>query len=159
MAWQEPKIWYANLATFYAATGALITDPTGRVLLVKPNYRPHWTLPGGMIEATETPSEALARELDEELALQITIGPLLLVDWAPPAGDRPRPIIYFLFDAGTITDTTGLILQPDEIDDVQLFAPDDARTALAPHVAHRLPAALAARTAGPSTKSAWIADR
>jgi hypothetical protein len=29
MVWQEPEIWYDNLATFYAATGALITDPCG----------------------------------------------------------------------------------------------------------------------------------
>ncbi|MGC4773311.1 hypothetical protein ACLQ25_30610 [Micromonospora sp. DT44] len=41
MTWTEPAIWYANLASSYAAAAALITDPTGNVLLVKPTYRDH----------------------------------------------------------------------------------------------------------------------
>ncbi|MFF0861387.1 NUDIX domain-containing protein [Nonomuraea sp. NPDC003560] len=65
------------------ATGALITDPQGRILLVKPNYRPHWLIPGGMADDGEPPESACARELDEELGLRASIGRLLVADWAP----------------------------------------------------------------------------
>jgi 8-oxo-dGTP diphosphatase len=39
MAYLEPELWYRQLATCHAAASGLITDPHGRVLMVKPNYR------------------------------------------------------------------------------------------------------------------------
>lgn len=56
----------------------IIEDESGLVLLAQ---RPpgkllagYWEFPGGKIEDGETPPEALARELKEELSLEITIG-------------------------------------------------------------------------------------
>ena len=49
------------------AAGALFRDAGGRVLLVKPHYKAGWEIPGGMVEPGETPSEACAREVTEEL--------------------------------------------------------------------------------------------
>ena len=37
--------WYAELPGVVISAGALITDPAGRPLLVKPNYRDCWSLP------------------------------------------------------------------------------------------------------------------
>jgi ADP-ribose pyrophosphatase YjhB (NUDIX family) len=97
-----PEIYCAQLAAVHVATGALITDPADRVLLVKPFSRPHWLLPGGMAYEGEPPEVACARELDEELGLRVEVGRLLVVDWAPPSGHRTRPLLYLLFDAGTV---------------------------------------------------------
>lgn len=48
--------------------GVLLID--GKVLLVL-NERKEWELPGGRLEIGETPEQALAREFEEELSIQI----------------------------------------------------------------------------------------
>jgi mutator protein MutT len=51
---------------------AIITNPSGEVLLVRPHgYASHeWALPGGGIEAGESPVQAIRRELAEELGIE-----------------------------------------------------------------------------------------
>lgn len=59
---------------------ALILDAANRVLAVKCADHKHgggWEFPGGKVEPGETPQTALAREISEELAVQITVGGLL----------------------------------------------------------------------------------
>ena len=70
----------------FGAAAALFTNPAGQVLLVKPNYRDHWSLPGGILEHGEPPHEGCRREVKEELGLDITPGRLLVVGWAGPDG-------------------------------------------------------------------------
>jgi 8-oxo-dGTP diphosphatase len=150
-----PEIYYARLATVYAAAGALITDRAGRVLVVKPNYRDHWLLPGGMVEHDEPPELACARELKEELGLDIPVGPLLVVQWIPADNDRPRPMVNFVFDGGTLDAPERIRLQEEELDDHGFFPVDEATTLLSPTVADRVPAALTARETNTVAYRPW----
>ncbi|MEV4119964.1 NUDIX hydrolase [Micromonospora sp. NPDC049645] len=145
MTWTEPATWYANLASFYAAAAAFITDPAGNVLLVKPTYRDHWTFPGGYVDEGEYPHDACAREIREELGISVAVGDLLVVDWAPPAGLRPRAIVSFTFDCGSIAGFHGLDLPGDELEDVAFFSPREAEQRLPDNVATRVRAAMRAR--------------
>jgi ADP-ribose pyrophosphatase YjhB (NUDIX family) len=140
----EPEIYYAGLAAAYVTAGALITDPTGRVLLVKPNYRDHWLLPGGTADDNEAPEAACAREIKEEIGLALDVGSLLVVAWQPARAERFRPTVSFLFDAGILDGTQRIRLQEDELDDHGFFAPGEAAARLGP-IAARIPAALRAR--------------
>lgn len=60
----------------------VITDKRGRILLSRrtPNRDMPglWEFPGGKREPGETPEAALARELDEELGIRVTVGPPLM---------------------------------------------------------------------------------
>ena len=147
----DAATWYASLPVLYAAAAALITDNSGQVLLVKPNYRDHWTLPGGICEHAEPPHSACAREVHEELGLDLPVGKLLVIDWAPPDGDRPNPIIHFIFDGGTLADPAGILLQQEELDDYQFTDPNAVADYLPPFIAARIPAALTARASGAAT--------
>ena len=60
--------------------GAVITDPGGRLLLVRRGHDPGaglWSLPGGRVEAGESDEQAVAREVLEECGLRIACGALL----------------------------------------------------------------------------------
>ncbi|MEU4160408.1 NUDIX hydrolase [Actinoplanes sp. NPDC026670] len=147
--WIEPREWYAQLPSFYATTAALITEAgTGRVLLVKPSYRDHWAFPGGYLEADEYPEDGCARELHEELGLDLKVGALLVVDWAPPADPRPRALISVTFDVGELPASTSLRLPADELSAYAFLEPLEAAAHLPKAVAPRIAAALEARRTG-----------
>jgi 8-oxo-dGTP diphosphatase len=144
----EQVAWYATLATMFGAAAALFTDPAGRVLLVKPNYRDHWSLPGGLLDQGEPPQAGCRREVQEELGLRITPGPLLTIDWVPPDEIRPRPIVHFIFDGGELDDDVAIELQHEELDDYRFVEPGDLASYLPPVIASRVTAALRSRAAG-----------
>src|SRR5579862_7450274 len=109
--------WFAGLPGVVIAAGALITDQAGRPLLVKPNYRDHWTLPGGVCEHGEPPHAGCAREVAEELGLSIEVGRLLALDWMQLYGRQARASMHFVFDGGVLADDRGIVLQREELDD------------------------------------------
>lgn len=60
----------------------VVFNTDGKVLLVEHVLHPKhpWGLPGGWLEAGEDPAETIARELQEELALIVDCGPILLTE-------------------------------------------------------------------------------
>jgi 8-oxo-dGTP diphosphatase len=146
----DEAAWYASLATIYGTAAALITSPSGEVLLVKPNYRALWSLPGGILEDGEPPHVGCAREVREELGLWLPVGPLLAVDWIAPEGLRPKPLVAFVFDGGVLADPSAIVLQESELDEFRFFAPSAMPEHLPPHMAVRVAAALSARASGGS---------
>ncbi|HVB43917.1 MAG TPA: NUDIX hydrolase [Streptosporangiaceae bacterium] len=143
-----PDVWYAGLAGVVVAAGALITDRAGRVLLVKPNYRELWSIPGGICEFGEPPHSGCAREVAEELGLDIPVGRLLAADWSQPFGADERPIMHFLFDGGSLEDGGQIVLQEAELDGFRFTEPGELSQYLPPHGQSRVGGALRARESG-----------
>ena len=61
----------------FRVAGIAIRD--GHVLVHRAAHEKFWTFPGGRAEIGETSVETLQREMEEELGVEVTVGPLL---WA-----------------------------------------------------------------------------
>ena len=80
-----------SLARKRMGAGVLFFDPGERVLLVDSVYKDPWEIPGGVVEANESPGQTAVREVREELGLMLPLGRLLAVDWVPPARRAATP--------------------------------------------------------------------
>ncbi len=105
-----------QLPAIPASAGAMIFDSAGRLLILKPVYKSGWTIPGGVMEAGETPWAACQREVREECGLTVQRGRLACVDFRPPRSGKPGGL-RFLFDCGALPEERlgALVLQPEEI--------------------------------------------
>ena len=56
-----------------SVNGIVFSDDRKEVLLTKRRDVPVWVLPGGGIDAKESPEEAVIREMEEETGYQVTI--------------------------------------------------------------------------------------
>lgn len=147
----EPAAWHASLPGVVVAAAALIDDGAGRLLIVKPNYRDHWTLPGGVCEFREPPHAGCAREVEEELGLRLPVGDLLAIDWQEPLpsyGPEGRPALSFLFDGGTLPAGARITLQQDELDEWRFAAERELAAYLPALMLPRIRAAIAAKPSG-----------
>ena len=136
-----------------ASAGALIFDEAGLLLILKPNYKEGWTIPGGRIEGDgESPWDACRRETLEECGLEVEHGLLVCVDFLSPRPRRldaaPRPGgVRFLFDCGAFSDKhlNAITLQADEIDEYRLAEKDEALTLLSGPLRRRVSKAASAK--------------
>ncbi|MGW2424462.1 NUDIX domain-containing protein [Streptomyces sp. NPDC001709] len=136
--------YIASLPRVLAGSAALFRDAEGRVLLVEPNYREGWALPGGTIESDdgETPRQGARRETLEEIGLDRELGRLLAVDWVHGAG-RP-PLVAYLYDGGVLaeSDLKAIRLQEEELLSWRLVPREEITDHLPTALGHRVLTAL-----------------
>jgi 8-oxo-dGTP diphosphatase len=147
---RDPEAWRAHLAEGNAkqarkrvAVGLLVRDQEGRVLIVNPTYKPGWDLPGGMVEANESPLAAVRRELVEELGLQVPRCALLCVDWVPPH-DPWDDQLAFIFDGGRLsgTERDRLAVRDDELSEYRFVRAEELDALLRLRLWRRVEVAL-----------------
>lgn len=121
--WRLFPLWLQVVASrivrplFQVFAAAVIFDTEGRILLVKLTYqRQHpWGLPGGSLDYSETPEDAVLREVREETSWRIVIDDFLFVkSWTPD-----HIGLYYLCH---IED--GEFQPSDEVSEFGYFSPD-----------------------------------
>ncbi|MEW2619187.1 NUDIX hydrolase [Streptomyces sp. NPDC048106] len=143
-------------AALWAGTSVLITNRRGQVLIQRVGYRPTRLLPGGAVEKGESPAQAAAREVEEELGVTATVTRGLAIDWVSPAGATASPAVNFpgeilhVFDGGVWNEDQIAAIRPapGEIEAVEFAEPADLPALMSPGDARRALSALRARIAG-----------
>ena len=132
----------------YLSAGALFFDEQGRLLLVKPTYKEGWEIPGGIVEHDESPKRACLREIKEELGLDVTLGPLLVIDYLSRR-DRPSDSLQMVFLGGTLSPSTieAIVLPVAELSEYRFLQPDAALVLLPGPLRLRVAGCLRAITA------------
>jgi ADP-ribose pyrophosphatase YjhB (NUDIX family) len=96
------------------SASVLLTDPEGRVVLVRGAGGGGWSLPGVAVagDTGESPREAAGRAVRERLGRDVPPGGLLAVDWLPGAdsgceGAHLLPETLYVYDGGVLDDAAG----------------------------------------------------
>lgn len=77
----------------------LMNAAGGHLLQRRPTYKRHgglWEFPGGKVEPGETPRGALARELREELGIEVSVVDLTPLHFAESRGGNADPLMLLL---------------------------------------------------------------
>lgn len=148
--------FYARLPATRGAAGALLIDRTSRmILLVERIYDTVWPwgLPGGIIEADESPLGACRREIREELGIDPIIEHLAAIDWVPPRPPKTAGNMYLF--TGHLPAQARIQLDPAELSAWTWVTPSEIPHLLPPHTARRVAAALCAHT---DQRTAYLED-
>jgi len=144
---EDPKGFRSLLNSFLprkrAISQMLIRSTDDRVLLCQLTYKRDFDLPGGVVEVSESPQLAVAREVEEELGLKVEAGPLLLTDWLPPWGGWDDAVCL-VFDGGvhdpSVVDT--IVRQEREIRSAAFCTLQELQDKCADFTARRIESAL-----------------
>ena len=141
---RDDKEFYASLPKKRIGAGALLFY-NSELLIVQPTYNPGWILPGGTLEAEESPLEGLHREVHEELGIEIEPLTLLAVDYIHNR-DVKGEYIQFLFCAKDLSEhqAQSIRLQEYELKDFKFVPLETAYEMLVINVARRVKNALQA---------------
>lgn len=123
--WLPRAEWLKTLDARPASAAVLIENSRGELLIVKANYKIHWSLPGGTIDAGESPLGAAIREVKEEVNIDLTPEELSLF---AIASRQSTECMMHQFIFRTTVDEEKLahiILQASEISDYRFISKTD----------------------------------
>lgn len=114
-----PHCGYSAYCNPSPVASAIPVDADGRIILLRRGFDPgrgRWTFPGGFVDLGESVEAAARREVQEELCLEVELGPLIGVYSRPQ--DRVVLIVYRARALGPPQTTA-------EAPEVRAFAPGE----------------------------------
>lgn len=126
---EQRRQWLDSLEKRASSAAVIIEDELGRVLCLKSDYKTHWALPGGVIDAGESPIEAVIRETKEEINFDLDTEDLRPLMTACRKGDIISYQFIFLarIPSSRLSIAT-MTLQDSEIQQARFFTKDEIRS-------------------------------
>lgn len=127
----------ALVAPVAFGVAAVARNRNRQILLVRHSYQPGWMLPGGGVGRAEPPTDAIMRELREEVGMTGASAPELFALYTRKAGWATNLVAVFRVDDIEIN------FKPNfEIVDARFADPDDLPAETTPPTARRIKEAL-----------------
>jgi 8-oxo-dGTP pyrophosphatase MutT (NUDIX family) len=137
----------AGLPTKRLIAQGLIRNSAEEILLCELTYKQEWDLPGGVVDPNESPAQAVIREVQEEMQVEVSPRSLLAVNWLLPWRGWDDATL-FVFDLGVDDDVIARArLEPRELLALHWCSLDEAERRAAPYLT-RLLRRLAQQTDG-----------
>ncbi|MEI6835528.1 MAG: NUDIX hydrolase [Candidatus Falkowbacteria bacterium] len=93
--------YFSNLPKKHIGAGVLIFNKSNQLLIVKPNYKEGWSIPGGGVDTDESPEAAAIRETKEEISLDLENITLICIEYTLKRGIKPETL-QFIFYGGEL---------------------------------------------------------
>lgn len=121
--------YYSTLPKKRMGAGVLVFNKDKELLILKPSYQTHWSIPGGVVEKNESPRNACIRETEEEVGLNLKISQvkLLCVDFISSSEEKSENL-QFIFYGGILKkeQIKKLKILPEEIEEFKFLQVSEA---------------------------------
>jgi ADP-ribose pyrophosphatase YjhB (NUDIX family) len=125
---EQNRQWLANLPKKNVAVKVVIKSDKGNILLVKPDYKDTWQMPGGGVDANEDPKLTAVREVKEETGMNISVQDLRLIDSAFKADED---YLFLIFEYSKLCDERkNYAVEDGEIEGYKFFPPNEVASLL-----------------------------
>ncbi len=126
-------------------TAVLFFNTNGELLILKPDYKDGWLVPGGATDDNESPLRCAIRETKEEIGLNISKLQLVGVYYGPKKGVFTDSL-KFIFSGGILTENqiAQIKLQTEELEEYTFAPTEKAVLLLSPSLQKSVPVCLEA---------------
>lgn len=93
--------YYKAIPSKRMGAGVAVFNDANELLLLKPSYKDHWSIPGGIVEELESPREACIREVREEVNIALKNLRFVCVEYTRRK-EKNDEDLFFLFSGGQL---------------------------------------------------------
>jgi 8-oxo-dGTP pyrophosphatase MutT (NUDIX family) len=135
----------ARLPKKQVGTAVLFFNTKGDLLIVKPDYKEGWLVPGGSTDENESPLHCAIRETKEEIGLDVPTLQLVGVYYGPKKGVFTDSL-KFIFSGGVLSEQqiAEIKLQTEELEKYTFMSPQEAIPLFSSSLQKSIPACLEA---------------
>lgn len=120
---EQNKQWQESLPKKKVAVKVILKSDKGNILLVKPDYKDTWQMPGGGVDEYEDPKVAAVRETEEETGIKIETSDLRLVDSVFKAKED---YLFLLFESTILyPEDADYSVEDEEIEEYKFIDPSE----------------------------------